>query len=151
MDRRGQAGEFAGAHYDKGFNCAESMVLAANDVIAPGLVPGAPRIATALGRGMGAHKETCGALTGGILVLNCLYGRDVPEKEPYRNARRAANRFRKLFLDNLGYTNCGDFHRLAADKADAKQRCRRITATAAALLMQAIAEHEESVPSESTP
>jgi len=149
MTHTEQAADRAATYYDQGFNCAECMVLMANDLIAADLVPGAPRVATALGRGMGAHKETCGALSGGILVLSCLYGRETPDKEPYRKTRQAANKYRKLFLDALGYTNCGDFHKLAADKADAKQRCRRITTTAAGLLMQVIGE-EEAAPSKPT-
>lgn len=135
-----RAAERAGAHFDAGFNCAESMALMANEVVAPGLVPGAPRVATALGRGMGAHHETCGALSGGILALGCLYGRDAPDRAAYTKARRAANRFRDLFLQSLGATNCGDLRTPAADREDAKKRCRRITATAAALLVQVISE-----------
>ena len=141
----------AGAFYDKGFNCAEAMVLTANELIREDLVPGAPRVATALGRGMGAHKETCGALSGGILVISCLYGREEPDKAPYRQARRAANTFRKLFVETLGYTNCGDFHKQAGGKADAKERCRNITAAAAGLLMKVINEYEETDLSKHTP
>ena len=54
------------------YNCAEAMLNAANEAYDLGLDEKAVRVACPFGGGMG-KEATCGALTGGLMVLGVLY------------------------------------------------------------------------------
>ena len=41
--------------------------------------PCVPRIASGFGGGIGRQGETCGAVTGGVMALGLIYGRDAAE------------------------------------------------------------------------
>lgn len=60
--------------FKEGYNCAQSVLFCYADKlnISHDL---ALRMATGFGAGMGRKQEVCGAVTGGILVLNLAYGR----------------------------------------------------------------------------
>lgn len=62
----------------EGYNCAQSVLLAFEDVT------GLPRetaakLSSSFGGGMGRMREVCGALTGAFMVLGLLYGYACPE------------------------------------------------------------------------
>jgi len=60
--------------FKNGNNCAQSVF--AHFANRLGLTQdSAVKIATGFGAGMGRTQQTCGAITGGILVLNSRYGR----------------------------------------------------------------------------
>ncbi|HEY5915293.1 MAG TPA: C-GCAxxG-C-C family protein [Verrucomicrobiae bacterium] len=66
--------EVAVERFLSGYNCAQSILYAYGPEL--GLdSETALKVATGLGGGMGRCGETCGALTGGILVLGLRYGR----------------------------------------------------------------------------
>jgi C_GCAxxG_C_C family probable redox protein len=66
--------EIASEKFQSGYNCAQSILYAFRD---EGNLDEetALKMATGLGAGMGRKVETCGAVTGGILVLGFRYGR----------------------------------------------------------------------------
>jgi len=62
-------------YFNNGYYCAESVLMAVADAV--GLVSELiPRIATGFCSGMARTKGVCGAVTGGILAINLLTGRD---------------------------------------------------------------------------
>jgi C_GCAxxG_C_C family probable redox protein len=66
--------EKAKAAFLEGHNCAQSVLLAFNTDI--GLKDeDLLRISSGFGSGMGRMQETCGALTGGMMVISYLYGK----------------------------------------------------------------------------
>ncbi len=74
----------AKAAFLEGHNCAQAVLLAFNTDI--GLKDeDLLRISSGFGSGMGRMQETCGALTGGMMVISYLYGKyrvgDNPSKE----------------------------------------------------------------------
>ncbi len=88
----------------KGLYCAESVlaVIAQDHNVESPLIP---RIATGLCSGMARTCGTCGALSGGILAINLVHGRDTAEhsvEDNYALVGELIKRFEKDFKS----TNC---------------------------------------------
>ena len=78
--------------FDAGFNCAEA-VFAAGAAYAGISSPLIPRAATALGAGVGRMQNLCGIISGGVMAIGLVYGRDDQNGDrfkPYELARRYA-------------------------------------------------------------
>ena len=56
-------------HFQEGYNCAESVVLAATKN------PAATAVASAFGSGLSCTEGMCGALSGGVLALSLAKGK----------------------------------------------------------------------------
>ena len=68
-----------------------------------------PRIASGLGGGLGRQGEVCGALTGGVLVVGLVHGRDsAEEKEAKEVAHGKAGEFVRRFAELNGTVRCRD-------------------------------------------
>ncbi len=64
-----------------------------------------PRIATGFCSGMARTGGMCGAVTGGILAIGLLLGRDVPA-DPIDPCYQAVKQFNELFSTRFGSLNC---------------------------------------------
>jgi C_GCAxxG_C_C family probable redox protein len=98
--------EIASEKFKNGFNCAQSILYAFRD---EGNLDEetALKMATGLGAGMGRKVETCGAVTGGILVLGFRYGRGT--KDDSMVAEKTFDKTRELmdrFSAKCGSYNC---------------------------------------------
>jgi len=61
--------------------------------------------------------ETCGALTGAIMGVCCLVGRDkLEDREQYGKAMEYANKVYRLFQDEIGHTLCAKIHKIRYGK-----------------------------------
>ncbi len=70
-----ETGESALNIFKDGFNCAQAVLAASvNKTNLPDRT--AYRIACGFGAGMGRRQKTCGAVTGGIMVIGMMHGRD---------------------------------------------------------------------------
>lgn len=90
----------ANNYHKDGFNCAESIFLAFRERVAPDFPAEAVRMATPFGGGLGYAGCLCGALTGAVMILGVLKGREkpeVPRKEPYALSKEFHNRFKEKF------------------------------------------------------
>lgn len=67
-------------HFRNGLYCSEAILKAFNDHYHMGLSADVLKVATGFGAGFGGAKCSCGALTGGILVLSLAAGRIHPEE-----------------------------------------------------------------------
>jgi C_GCAxxG_C_C family probable redox protein len=80
-----------------GYNCAQSVLWTFSGEL--GLpADTALKLATGLGAGMARRQETCGAITGGILVLSLKFGRGdgqdrTATEETYARTRELMSRF----------------------------------------------------------
>ena len=120
----------AEAFFASGYNCAESVSQAVIEMFNAELPAALPRIASALGGGIGGtHQELCGAFTGGILAIGYLLGRS-QLGEDNSLAKEAAAEFRTRLLDNYGMLNCGVLLEKFGDQVD-DQECRKIVGKAA--------------------
>lgn len=84
--------------------CAESVLLG----VAEGLnikSPLIPRIASGFCGGMSRTGRTCGAVSGGIMALGLIFGRDDGEAPPDA-AYEKVRMFLKRFKDTYGSCNC---------------------------------------------
>ena len=141
--------------FESGFYCAESVLLAIaeHQGIESELIPS---IATGFCGGMSKTSGLCGALTGGILALNMLYGRnsadDIKSKEINYDL---VAWFISDFKERFGSTNCSEL--LGCDvsteegikiyEAEDLERkiCIKITGEAADMVMKLI---EDQAPAD---
>lgn len=83
-----------------GFNCSQSILSTYGDLF--GLSNDiALKISTAFGGGMARLGETCGAITGALMVIGLKYGKvkhydDIAKEKTYEIARVYINRFKSL-------------------------------------------------------
>jgi len=100
------AAEAAARHFDGGYNCAEAVLKAlADDLGRDDCV----RLATGFGGGMGADGDQCGALSGGIMALGMLLGRDLPGDDEHKTRCYGVVReLRRRFRSVCGHTDCRD-------------------------------------------
>lgn len=90
--------------FDSGFGCAEAvlMVAAESKNIQSDLIP---RIATGLCGGMGKSDGVCGAISGGVLAISMIHGRDSAE-DPRDVLNEKVNEFIQSFKSKFGSTGC---------------------------------------------
>ena len=82
------------SYFKEGYNCAECILKAMDQE---------SNIATAFGAGISRKGSICGAITGGILVINLKYGRKSAKEDKeiaYKVALDYINEFEKEF-DNI--------------------------------------------------
>lgn len=142
-------GEIAKQYFLNGYNCAQAVALAF--LQETGLDERTLERATiALGGGLGRLRETCGAVSGGAVVLGLLF----PERsktEIYVLVQELAKRFR----EKNGSYNCGELlsgagvHTDASPNAEArsdgyykKRPCADLVADSADLLAEIVAEQK---------
>ncbi len=65
--------ELAEQTFIEGYNCSQSVLSSMHNVTGIS-IDDSMRLASGFGGGMGRAQHVCGAVTGGILVLNLLYG-----------------------------------------------------------------------------
>jgi C_GCAxxG_C_C family probable redox protein len=110
-----------------------------------------PKIATGFCGGMSRTAGPCGALTGGIMAIGILSGRNSAD-DSHNKCFALTERLVHDFEKHFGSTNCSDL--LGCDistkegdavfKADnlAKTVCLEVTVKAADLLMQVLDDHD---------
>jgi len=88
-------------HSEDGYNCAESVLLTfLNSWSEYFRIGTTSAVATAFGGGMGRMGYTCGAISGGLMVIGLDIGRtdgkdNDGKKEAYSEARKLFERFQK--------------------------------------------------------
>lgn len=129
--------------------CAEAVlrsVTEAHGVSSPLI----PRIATPLCAGMGRAGGPCGALTGGLLALGVLRGRDEPDREAWLAMQSLALEFTTRFAQRFGATTCPGLlgvdlndpmgqRKFAAEEMKQK-KCREYVLGAVALVEEVLGE-----------
>ena len=72
---------------------------------------------SALAGGVARQGETCGALTGAIMGVCCVVGREkLEDKEQYRKAMGVAQRVYNAFKEKIGHTLCWEIHKIRYGK-----------------------------------
>ena len=133
-----------------GYNCAQSVAVAFHEEL--GLTEAqAAKMASAFGGGMGRMREVCGAVSGMLLVLSCLYGYDTPgddasKKVLYTQVQELAAKFR----EENGSIICREILKNPPSDPNptprtadfyAKRPCAKMVMTAARLMDEFIGEH----------
>ncbi|MFW6292381.1 MAG: C-GCAxxG-C-C family protein [Spirochaetota bacterium] len=85
------------------YNCAETMLVGANEAYAIGLDTKALHAASAFGGGMG-RERACGALTGALMALGCMRSSDWAHKDARLGELR--DDFVRRFESTFGSLDC---------------------------------------------
>jgi C_GCAxxG_C_C family probable redox protein len=116
MSRR----ELAINYFKEGYNCTQAVVMAFKDVLS--IDPNELcKISSPFGGGISRMRETCGAVTGMVLVLGNLIGYDTPEigvkkHELYKNTQELL----RIFENKYGSLRCGILLNLEEKHSDPK-------------------------------
>ena len=112
---------------DRHFNCCQSVLAAFADVCGMDEA-GVCRLGTSFGGGM-RHGATCGAVTGGLMVLG-LAGKDLETGEE----------FMRRFREKNGPLDCAAQLRAAKERGEErKPHCDRMVCSAAAMVEDLLA------------
>jgi C_GCAxxG_C_C family probable redox protein len=121
-------------YMEDGCNCAEAVLLAANDVYGLGLSDETAKVVGGFGGGMGCGNA-CGALCGAIAVMGVKkMGRRAHETPGFSPACGALV---KDFEAALGSTMCADLRKIHANQT---QRCLKTVLAACDVLESHLAE-----------
>ena len=132
------AGRRAAAFFGNGFHCAEAVLTAVLETLGKRSLEASAH-ATAFGGGFGkTFEEACGALSGSLIVIGHLYGRQVP-KDDWSVPAELGAEIRSRFLSTFGTTNCGVL-RQRFGEADQMDECRKIVGATAVLLTDLLSE-----------
>lgn len=90
--------------FESGYGCAESVLMAVCEAkgIQSVLIP---RIASGFCGGVANTNGMCGAVLGGILALNIVYGRNNASESKELNYKKV-QQFQQQFLAKFGSTSC---------------------------------------------
>ncbi len=122
-----------------GLHCAESVLLAVMEARGTASNALVPRMATCFGAGVGRTKEElCGALSGGLMAIGGIIGRE-RLGQGWDLAAEAGAELRERFKELHGCTRCSEI--LAAlGPQENSHLCRRLTGQAADLTLKVLDE-----------
>lgn len=134
--------------FDDGYACSQSILLS----FAPYFnldEKTAKLISSTFGGGMGRLRQTCGAVTGGFMVLGLAFGNEQPkDMETKLNGYRKVRELNRKVVDLHTTANCKELLVKHATEADVKERkhhkiiCRKVVADTAGLVWDIINEKE---------
>ena len=103
--------------YDmKYFGCTQAVLAALKEKLNVGSVE-VLKAGSALAGGVARRGETCGALTGAIMAIGSLVGRErLEDMEPYYKAMEPATRLYNEFKEKIGHTLCWEIHKIRYGK-----------------------------------
>lgn len=140
----------AGALFRKGYSCSQAVVVAFCDLT--GLTQEqAARFSSSFGGGMGRMRETCGGVTGILMVAGMLYGYHDPEDNEKKAAHyRLVQDLTAKFRQRAGTISCREL--LGNPSTDptptprtedfyATRPCLKLVMLGAEILDKYIAEH----------
>lgn len=135
------------ASFEKKFTCSAAVFAAFSDEL--GLDPGlAKKIACGFGAGISKTGNTCGAVSGAILVIGLKYGKTVADDDAATEKTRALVRqFIHEFTQKNGSINCTELlgHNLSRPDEFATAHEAKLFVTKCPLLVRDAAEILEKI------
>lgn len=133
--------------FDEGYACSQSVLLAFAEHFELDEST-AKRISATFGGGMGRLRETCGAVTGGFMVLGLAFGNEVPnDMDTKLNSYKKVRELNKLVIDIHSTSNCRQLLIKHANEQQVKDRkhhkliCRKVVADATGLVYDILYEN----------
>ncbi|MBU1584845.1 MAG: C-GCAxxG-C-C family protein [Proteobacteria bacterium] len=122
-------------YFNGGFHCAEAVSKAIVEVYGKGPNSEIPQVASAFGGGaVKTFDGTCGALTGGLVAIGCLYGRMKPgDEETKKEVFQLAQDLGKRFVAEFGASNCNSVLELLGPQEN-MNKCKQLSGTVAGML-----------------
>ena len=110
--------------FDQGFSCSQAVAAAgasAFDVAQETVL----RLAGALGGGIARSGQTCGAVTGALMVIGLKHGKVHPEDQTAKDeAYRVGGRFMEQFAARYGSTQCKELLGCDLSTPEGRQQVR---------------------------
>lgn len=135
--------------FDEGYACSQAVLLAYADHFDLDKNT-AKRISSTFGGGMGRLRETCGAVTGGFMVLGLAFGNEAPkDMDTKLNSYKKVRELNKLVIDIHGTSNCRQLLIKHANEQQVKDRkhhkliCRKVVGDTAGLVFDILRDNEE--------
>ena len=123
-------------HYKNGFHCAEAIVNTIHELV-PAESESSCKVASGFCGGIGkCHQDICGALSGGIIALGSIYGRE-KGGEDINKLVFLASELRQSFLDEFKSTVCKNVIE-NIENSEEYNSCQDVTAKTAILLYKLI-------------
>lgn len=100
-------------------------------------------MSTGFAAGVGStHREMCGALSAGIMIIGALRGRTSPDVDD-EACQQLAAAYRARFQEEFGLINCGE---LREEKfgSSGEEPCSVLVQRAAGALLDCLADHAPS-------
>ena len=118
--------------FQKGYNCAQAVAGAfCQEMGLP--LDTVTRLASGFGGGIGGRRETCGAVSGMVMVYSALCGYDDPEaKEEKQDVYTQIKQVTQLFEETYQTIQCADLIVRGADSQEGRpctcyvERCTEI-------------------------
>ncbi|MDR3211328.1 MAG: C-GCAxxG-C-C family protein [Planctomycetota bacterium] len=137
--------DLARRYFFTGFHCTESILKAFNERLKLGLGKESLRMATGLSAGIGKAKCACGCLTGGTMVISCLYGRTeshLDETLVFDLTKELHDRFQQAFKHSC----CRLLTReVRWGHPEHTAHCAELVATTAGLVREILLETEQNI------
>ena len=101
--------------HSKNYNCAQAVACSFSDLI--GVEEKILfKVCEGFGGGMGDHKECCGAVTGGIVVLSMLNSSGTVENLTKAETYNLSTALRNKFIDKYDLTTCDVLRNVPTDE-----------------------------------
>lgn len=125
--------------FQGGLHCAEAVFRAVLE--GAGAADVSPRVTTAFGGGIGRSKlGMCGALSGGLMALGILRGRD-DASQPWDEAAELAEGLFRRFKADYGCTRCPTVLENLGPQ-DRMDKCIRLAGRTAGMVVEALSGSE---------
>jgi C_GCAxxG_C_C family probable redox protein len=126
-------------NYEQGFHCAESIARTIHELFPEQSGP-VDRVASGFCGGIGrCHEDVCGALSGGVIALGSMYGREKGHGNIDRLVALSAE-FRRRFVSEFDTTVCKDVIE-NSKRMPGTADCKDVTSCAALILFRLIEEN----------
>lgn len=121
--------EKAEGYYQRGeFFCSEAIVKVLKDEFMPEVSDDVVKMASGFPVGMGRAGCTCGALSGGIMVLGMMFGRNEPNGSEVAKAMELTRELHDKFREDNKSTCCRVLTRgMTLGTPEHKVQCVRLT------------------------
>lgn len=134
--------------FGNGFHCAEAVAWAVLKAMKEDPAQAAAH-ATAFGGGFGrSFEEACGALSGGLIAIGHLYGRNTPKGE-WDLPAKLGTKLRNRFIEEFGTTHCMTL-RQRFGKERQMQECRKLVHGVVVRLLELLVENQGNLSIENS-
>lgn len=133
-------GMAAGNNFKGGYNCCEAIVETFRKEASVNIDDNAFRLCSGFGGGIGHARDLCGAVTGSVMVINTLIGRDKPADKPLAEIYPVTLEFHKRFEAEFGSCKCGDLMQFEFNTKDHLKNCLKLVNKVAKFLAEFLEE-----------
>ena len=127
-------GMAAGNCFKQGNNCCEAIVQAYRTEGGVNIDDNAYRMCSGFGGGIGHARDLCGAMTGCVMVISTLAGRNQPADKPLSEIYPLTLEFHQRFEQELGSCKCGDLMPYEFNTREHMKNCIKLVNKAAQVL-----------------